>query len=45
MTEITHPHACQGLDHDLSRRQALGILTGGATGVGLGGLLDPTIAA
>ena len=45
MSEHAHHHACLSPQHDVSRRQVLGSLAGGAAGLGLGRLLDPTVAA
>ena len=45
MSEHAHHHACLGPQHDVSRRHVLGSLAGGAAGLGLGRLLDPTVAA
>ena len=45
MTEHAHHHACLSPQHDVSRRQVLGSLAGGAAGFGLGTLLDPAVAA
>jgi len=39
-----NPHACGSLQHDVSRRQALGALAGAAAGVGAGSLLSPLVA-
>lgn len=36
---------CQSMEHEISRRRMLGEMVGGAAGIGLGGLLHPTVAA
>ena len=42
---LSNVHACQTPEHDVSRRQVLGALAGGATGIGLSRLMDPVVAA
>ncbi|MCR9115443.1 MAG: DUF1501 domain-containing protein [bacterium] len=42
---MTHKFACNSSQHDLSRRQMLGTLAGGAAGaIGMGSLLQPALA-
>ena len=43
-TQSMNPYKCNQPDHDLSRRQVLGALTGAAAGMGVNGLLSPAIA-